>query len=81
MPLPVIAPWLPIGSGGGDKRPPTRDGRRPGCEDERLRPTLIGAGAPGKDVAFACGTEPTEVVDSVGEDDRVLGGAEVFVLR
>ena len=54
------------------------DGRRPGCEEERFLPlknALVGnEGTAGLDI----GAEPADVVDSAGEVERVLGGAEVF---
>jgi hypothetical protein len=54
------------------------DGRRPGCDEERFLPlknALVGnEGTAGLDV----GAEPADAVDSAGEAERVLGGAEVF---
>lgn len=50
-------------------------GRRPGCDEERPLP-LSPLGIAGLDV----GTEPADAVDSVGEAERVLGGADVFRL-
>lgn len=54
------------------------DGRRPGCDEERFLPVnspLLGnEGTAGMDV----GTEPADVVDSAGEAERILGGADVF---
>lgn len=85
-------PFEPVdGSGGrwsavGDIRPFTSDGRRPGCDAERLRPgmaTLDELELPGSDEAadFGKGLEPADVVDSAGDEERELGGADVFVRR
>ena len=55
------------------------DDRRLGCDEERLLPVtttppLGNEGTAGLDV----GTEPADVVESAGEAERVLGGADVF---
>lgn len=73
-------------SGVGDIRPFTIDGRRPGCETERLRPVIAALDElelPGSDEWFDFGTglELADVIDSAGDDERVLGGADVFVRR
>lgn len=82
MPL-LFNPPAVAGNGGrwsgGDIPPPTRDGRRPGCDVERVRPIpKLVAVLAGRDDTIDLGTEPTDAVDSVGEDERRLGGAEVF---
>lgn len=89
VPFPLTAD-IP-GSGGrpsrGDIRPPTRDGRRPGCDEERLLPPSEGVVVPdsvppGRDDATAFeGIEPMDAVESAGDAARDVGGAEVFVLR
>jgi hypothetical protein len=66
--IPLAA--TPFGSGGGDTRPP-REGRRPGCDEERV---LLCGGL------LALGTEPAEAIESAGEAERVLG-PEILVVR
>lgn len=87
--LRLPAPLTPaeLGSGGrwssGETRPPTRDGLRPGWDEDRLLPGTIPMGAaPGKeDAALGWGMEPADAVESAGDDDRELGGADDFVVR
>lgn len=67
--IPLAA--APLGSGGGDTRPPPREGRRPGCDEERV---LLCGGLLG------LGTEPADVVESAGEAERVLG-PDILVVR
>lgn len=83
-PLAFAAP----GRGGrvsrGEIRPPTREGRRPGCEEDLLRPGTIPAVViPGKEEAadLGCGLDPADAIESAGDVERELGGADVFVLR
>jgi hypothetical protein len=70
------------GSGGrwskGETRPPTRDGRRPGCEVDLLLPMTTVAGfAGGKDVTCNLVVVGADIAASTG-DDEVLGGADTF---
>jgi hypothetical protein len=68
----------------GEIRPPIIDGRRPGCDDERLRPgTVPIVVMPGneEDADLGCGTDPADATESAGEVERELGGPDVFVLR
>lgn len=67
----------------GEIRPPTRDGRRPGCEEDRLRPgTVPIVVMPGNEAAdLGCGLDPADAIESAGEVERELGGPDVFVLR
>lgn len=42
---------------------------------------LAGAGGPGREVdGIFIGTEPIEAVESTGDSERGVGGAEVFVI-
>lgn len=58
------------------------EGRRPGCEDARLRPTTRGTalGGTGDPVGFGAGRENIDGEgDSVGEGLPVEGGADILV--
>lgn len=70
-PFPLATTPAEFGNGGGDDRPLLllRDGLRPGCEEERERP--VGRAA----------IELAECVESAGEEERGVGGAEVLVRR
>ena len=66
----------------------TIDGRRPGCEDDRLRD--VGPPVADEDdelevseIADAFGSEvdASETLDSVGEDVSELAGADIFERR
>jgi hypothetical protein len=90
----TVDPGRPLdGRGGrwsdvGDARPFIIEGRRPGCDIDRVRPgtttTPDELELPGSDEwadDFAIGFELADVVDSAGDDERELGGAEGFVRR
>lgn len=67
-----------LGRGGGsvgEMRPATREGRRPGCEEERVRPAFGGG------LNLGRGIEPTDATESAGDDERGVGGADDFALR
>jgi hypothetical protein len=69
-----------VGRGGrwsGDALPLPMDGLRPGCEKDLLLPGVTPFEVD-KITDFDCGTEPADAVDSAGEAERVLGGADVF---
>lgn len=71
-------PFAPaeLGRGGrsvGDNRPPTSDGRRPGCDDDRVRPIFA--------LDLGTGIDPADAMESAGDEDRGVGGAEVLALR
>lgn len=58
------------------------EGRRPGCDDARFRPTTGGAalGGTGDPVGFGAGRENVDgECDSVGEGLSVEGGADILV--
>ena len=81
-------PFAVLGSGGlsseGDIRPLPIEGRRPGgCEEELLRVVTNDVVELGKEdvTGLGSGTDPTEVVDSAGEDDRGVEGPDVLGLR
>ena len=68
----------------GEIRPLTRDGRRPGWEEDRLRPGMIPAVVmPGNEEAadLGCEIDPADAVESAGEVERELGGADIFARR
>ena len=58
------------------------DGRRPGCDEERPRPVGTGGITVGREEAIAFGADPAEMVESAGDDERGVVGAECLgVLR
>jgi hypothetical protein len=59
----------------GETRPPIRDGRRPGCEDDLLLPGV--EFVMGSDVVGNLVVPGADIVASTGEDE-VLGGADNF---
>lgn len=72
--------WAACGNGGrwskGDTRPLISDGRRPGCEEDRLLPGTNGAMAPeGSDEAGIGAVLGADIAGSTG-DAELLGGAE-----
>ena len=63
--------------------PATSEGRLPGCEEDRLLP--VGRpreNVPGneEDVTLVPEAEPADAVESAGEDERDVGGADDFVV-
>lgn len=76
------------GSGGrwgskGDIRPLTTDGRRPGCEEARLRPGVGAAPELEGEVGILTGGCVNEDggFDSVGDEEVVEGGADILLRR
>lgn len=62
----------------GDTLPPTRDGRRPGCEEDLLLPMPEFVGfAKGNDVTDSFVELGADIAASTG-DDEVVGGADTF---
>ena len=62
---------------------PTSVGRGPGCEEDRLLPvTRPREDTPGneEDVDLDPDMDPVDAVESAGEDERDVGGADDFVV-
>lgn len=81
-------PFAVLGSGGlssvGEFRPFPIEGRRPGGWDEDLfRVVTRDVLDPGNEEAtdLGKGTDPTEVVDSAGDDERGVYGSDILALR
>lgn len=67
----------------GEIRPLIKEGRRPGCEEERLLPVIALRGlTPGSedDAGLDPGIDPDDVVESAGDEGRGVGGAEDFAI-
>jgi hypothetical protein len=66
----------------GDRRPLISEGRRPGCDDDLFLPMpRFVAVLEGADEAINFGPAVVEEGSSVGDDEAVLEGAEVFERR
>lgn len=77
-------PFVGLGSGSGglssvvgEDRPVPIEGRRPGWEELLLLVVIKDVLDPGSDL----GIDPTEVVDSAGEDERGVYGSDILALR
>lgn len=81
------APFAVLGSGGlssvGEFRPFPIEGRRPGGWDEdRFRVVTRDVLDPGNEATdLGKGTDPIEVVDSAGDDERGVYGSDILALR
>lgn len=61
--------------------PPIREGRLPGWEEDRLLPVGNPRGdAPGSEEDVDLGADPMDVVESAGDDERDVGGADDLVV-